>query len=107
MSLGSMPKDPDAVLPYSINWATEGSYVNDGTAADTGWLQGDTIVTSSWSFTGPDTALAIDSDSNNTVVATVVLSGGTHRRSYTVTNHVVLASGYEDDRSICVEVYQR
>ena len=106
MSLSTVLKDPDAVLPYSINWAsTDGT--NDGTSADTGWLQGDTIATSTWSVSGPDALLIVDSNSNSTTTTTVVLSAGTANRSYKVTNHIVTAAGYEDDRSITVRVQQR
>jgi len=107
MSLSTILKDPEAVLPYSINWATKDSYLNDGSASDTGWLEGDTIATSAWSVTGPDALLVIDSDTNNTTTTTVVLSGGTANRTYTVTNHIVTAVPYEDDRSITVKVVQR
>ena len=31
--------------------------MNDGSADDTGWLQGDTIASSTWEITGPDSAL--------------------------------------------------
>ena len=106
MSLSIIVKDPDAVLPYSINWASEDG-TNDGTSADSGWLQGDTIVTSTWSITGPDALLVQDSESESGTIATIVLSAGTTNRDYTVTNHIVTAAGYEDDRSITVKVRER
>ena len=106
MSLSTVIKDPDAVLPYSINWASEDG-TNDGTSADTGWLQGDTIATSSWSIDGPDSVLVVDSDSNSTTTTTVVLSAGTPNRCYKVTNHITTAAGYEDDRSITIKVQNR
>jgi len=106
MSLTTIVKDPDAVLPYSINWASEDG-TNDGTSADTGWLQSDTIAISTWAITGPDALLIQDSDSKSTSVTTVVLSAGTANRCYVVTNHIVTAAGYEDDRSISVTVTER
>ena len=106
MSLTTIVKDPDAVLPYSINWASADG-TNDGTSADTGWLQSDTISTSTWSITGPDALLVEDSESESTTVTTIVLSGGTANRNYTVTNHIVTAAGYEDDRSITVKMQER
>ena len=106
MSLSSIIKDPDAKLPYSINWASADG-TNDGTASDTGWLQGDTISTSTWEITGPDALLVEDSDSKSATIATVVLSGGTANRNYTVTNRITTAAGYIDDRSIQVQVRER
>ena len=106
MATFSIIKDPDAVLPYSINWASENG-TNDGGSSDTGWLQGDTISTSTWSIEGPDALLVVDSSTNSSTIATVVLSGGTANRNYTVTNHIVTAAGFEDDRSITVKVQQR
>jgi hypothetical protein len=82
----SVLKDPDAVLDYSINWAP--------------WLGTDTISTSTWIVSGPDSAMVVDSDSESTTVTTVWLSGGTLGLSYTVTNRVVTTAGRTDDRSI-------
>ena len=90
----SVLKDPDAVLDYSINWAP--------------WLpDGDTIATSTWIVTGPDSTLAEDSSSKSTTVTTVWLSGGTLGLSYTVTNRVVTTAGRTDDRSIGLQVRQK
>ena len=106
MSLSTIIKDPEAVLPYSINWASDDG-TNDGTSADTGWLQSDTIATSTWAITGADALLVQDSESESTTITTVVLSGGTVNRNYTVTNHITTAAGYEDDRSITISIRQR
>ena len=104
MSLTQVVKDPGAILPYSINWAGETTNVS----GDDGWLQGETITASTWSVSGPDAELVIDSDTNSTTVATVVLSGGTANRTYTVTNRVTYAGGiYQDDRTITVRVTDR
>lgn len=83
-------KDPDAVLDYTINWAT--------------WLGNDTISTSAWT---PDSGITVDSDTNTTTTATVWLSGGTVGTSYAVTNHIVTAAGREDDRTITVRVREK
>lgn len=101
---GYITKDPDAKLWYGWDWADGGA--NDGSVSDPGWLQGDTIVTSTWSITG-DGALAVDDDDLAGTVATVKLSGGTSGAQYTVTNHVVTAAGNEDDRSLIVRVQER
>jgi len=106
MSIATYIKDPQAVLPYSINWASDDG-TNDGTSADTGWLQSDTIASSSWAITGPDALLVQDSDSNSATVATIILSGGTANRNYTATNTITTAAGYTDERSIAIKVRQR
>ena len=106
MSLASVIKDPDAVLPYSINWASADG-TNDGSSADTGWLQGETIATSTWAVSGSDSTLVVDSDDNSDTVTTVVLSGGTLNRKYSVTNSVTTNLGYSDDRTITITVTQR
>jgi hypothetical protein len=87
MSTFAVLKDPDAVLDYSINWEP--------------WLaDGDTIATSEWIVTGPDSTLEVDSSGKSTTVTTVWLSGGTLGQVYTVTNRVVTTEGRTDDRSI-------
>ena len=101
----SVEKDPDAVLSYGFDW-TDGS-ANDGGANDSGWLQGDTISTSTWAVSGYDALLVIDSDSNTTTETSVILSGGTEKKSYDVVNHIVTAAGYEDDRTLCVRIVEK
>ena len=81
-------KDPDAILDYSIDWSR---YLATGV----------TISTSSW--TVPSGIIDL-SDSNTTTTTTVVLSGGTADTDYSLTNHVVLSDGNEDDRSITIAV---
>jgi len=105
--MDSISKDPNAVLDYLRDWGPETGAANDGSIDDDGWLQGDTISGSTWSFTGPDALLVIESSSNTTETATVWLSGGTEGRSYTVTNRVTTAGGRTEDRSISIEVLER
>jgi len=81
-------KDPDAILDYSIDWSR---YLATGV----------TISTSSWTV---PSGITEDSDSNTTTTTTVVLSGGTADTDYSLTNHVVLSDGNEDDRSITIAV---
>lgn len=97
-------KDPDEVLDYEFNWATADSYLNDGSSSDTGWLQGDTISTSTVTV---ESGITLDSDSNNTVRAIAWLSGGTAGNDYTVTNRIVTAAGRTGERSILVRVRAR
>lgn len=103
--MSEVTKDPDAVLSYGWDWANFGA--NDGSTTDPGWLQGDLIVSSSWSVSGRDSTLVVDSDDNSANETSAVLSGGTDGRDYLLTNHIVTQAGYEDDRTITVKVRQR
>lgn len=107
MSLATFKKSPNARLSYSINWATSETYLNDGSSSDTGWLQGDTIVSSTWTITGLDTALVEEGSSYNDVVATIEISAGTTNTNYTLTNLITTASGDIDERSINICVTER
>jgi len=86
--------DPQAVLDYSFDWAD--------------WLAGqDTIQASSWSVSGSDLTLVIDSTDFTVLSATVWLSGGTVNRTYKVVNHITTAGGREDDRTLIIKVKNR
>ena len=98
-------KDPQAVLSYGFDWANMGD--NDGTASDYGWLQGDTIATSTWAISGDDALLINDSDNSSNTETSIILSAGTVNENYLVTNHIVTAGGFEDERSIYVQVVDR
>ena len=93
--LGSVIKDPDAVLDYAVDWAT--------------WLawDGDTIAASTWTLPADPDDLAIDSFPFSATVATVWLSGGQAGRSYLVTNHITTAAGREDERTLRIRVVER
>ena len=54
-----LTKKAGASLDYAIDWLDD--------------LNGDTITTSSWAVTG---GCVVDSDTNTTTLATVVISGG-------------------------------
>ena len=83
-------KDVNATLDDTVDW--------------TDWLDGDTIISSSWSVPAGITQV---SASNTTTGATVWLSGGTAGESYSVRNRVVTAGGRTDDRTITVRVEER
>lgn len=93
-------KDPDSVLSYVINWASEDG-TNDGSDSDTGWLQGDTISASTWDV---PTGITVDTESNTTKVAKIVLSAGSADAIYLCTNHITTAAGLEDDRILIVRM---
>lgn len=90
-------KDPDAELPFTIDWSA--------------WLpSGQTISTSAWTA---DTGITIMSGANDPsktgTAATVWLSGGTAGADYVVTNRIVTNGSppLKDDRSFVVRVIQR
>jgi hypothetical protein len=92
MSLKTFIKDPQAILDIRINWAT--------------WLAGlpvstDTISSSVWTVPVGITKV---SDTNSTTTTTIRLSSGTLGTTYELLNHVVLASGQEDERTIKVKI---
>lgn len=84
------PKDPDATLDYAMDW--------------TRWLDGDTIISSSW--TAPS-GLTADNSSHDGAITTVWLSGGEAKTEYKITNRVVTAGGRTDDRTILLLVEDR
>lgn len=94
----SVLKDPQAVLDYAIDWGTE-------FLAATSPI--DTIATSTWAITGPDSSLTVDADTKTTSLATVWLSGGTLDAEYQVTNRITTAEGRTDDRTITVSVVSK
>lgn len=81
--VGEVTKRPGAIIDYSLDWLTR-------------YIQSDSIVSHSWSAPG----LSIVGASN---LVTVRLSGSTIGAFY-ATDHVVMLSGQEDDRSILVVV---
>jgi len=89
MAIASFIKDPAAILDYEMDWSD--------------WLIGDTIATSTWTVPAGLTQVT---SSSSAVVATIRLSGGTHGVDYEILNHIVTASGQEDERSILIQVLQ-
>jgi len=88
--MSSLPtKDPQNVEPYFIVWCDEDG-TNDGSANDSGELQGATISAVAWTV---PTGITKDSDNTNAVtiggvdygantVCTIWLSGGTADTDY-------------------------
>ncbi|QLF83838.1 hypothetical protein SEA_MOOSEHEAD_27 [Gordonia phage Moosehead] len=91
-------KDPNAKLDYGIDW-TDWLKQRNGSA--------DQITDSTWTITGPDTALIQTDSSFSTTQTGVWLSAGTNGGTYSVTNHVTTAAGREDDRTLTIAVKQR
>lgn len=88
--MASFIKDPAAKLDYKVDWSKA--------------LGADTIATSTWTV---PTGVTQVSAASTTTTATVVLSGGTDGADYSVTNHIITAAGFEDERTFRVQVRQR
>lgn len=84
-------QDPAEKLDYQFDW--------------TGFLGADTISSSAWASS--PTGLTHAATSNTTKTATIRITGGLVGTVYTVTNHVVLASGQEAERSFYLKVVDR
>jgi hypothetical protein len=82
-------KDPNDVIDVTFNWV--------------GFLDGDTIVTSTFSL--PD-GLTENSKSNTTLRTTIWLSGGSAGTLCRVTNRVVTTAGRTKDWTKIVQVVE-
>lgn len=90
--------DPQAVLPYAIDWTTWLTDENTGGGTDT-------ITSATWS--ADPVGLTLEDDSLAGAKATVWISGGAQDSFYRVTCHIVTSAGREDDRTIRVLVTNR
>ena len=104
-------KDPNNIEPYFIVWCDEDG-TNSGVAADTGKLQGATILTSSWTVpTGITEVTNYKSSvtihgvtySANTV-CTIWLSGGTADTDYELLNRITTSDSRTLDKSIIIPI---
>ena len=86
--MSGFTKDTRSVLDYTVDWS--------------GWLNGDTIASSTFSVT-PAT-ITTDSTSNTTTTTTIWLSGGILNVTYTVNNQITTAGGRTDERSFVVSI---
>lgn len=87
-------KDPDDVEDRYLDWTDRLSEA------------GDTIVSATWAVTPTGDAgdLAIDSQSETTVLTTVWLSAGRAGITYLLTCHIVTAGGREIDQTVKLKV---
>jgi len=88
-------KDPNARLPYTIDWSD--------------WLgDEETIAGAEWSISPTtESPLTIFSQTFDTTTSTVWLTGGKVGQQYRVSNHVTSSLGKIDDRSILIRVWER
>lgn len=84
-------KDPEAILDYTLDWAT--------------WLGADTIVGAP-TWTVPP-GITKNSQTNTTTTATVWLSGGAANNDYTIECKIVTAGGRTDERSFIIRSCER
>lgn len=88
-------KDPEAALDYAVDWGAE-------------YLTGDTLAQSDWRVTPVEAGgLSVVASRFDAKVASVTAAGGVTGHLYQLTNHVVLASGLTDSRSIVLRVENR
>lgn len=87
-----MIKDPDAVLPFAVDW--------------TDWLtnEADTADTFTWILPDGLTKAAEMTDGGK---ATVWLSGGTDGKNYDLTCRITTTGGRIDDRTMRIHVRSR
>lgn len=86
-----IPKDPDAVLDYTLDW--------DAWLADT-----DTIASAVFTVAS---GLTKDSEEFTDDTSTVWLSGGTAGESYKVSCRITTVAGRREDRSFYVDMKER
>lgn len=90
-------KDPDAVMPYTINWDTILPHSDTiASATSTAYVHGSTTTTT--------TDITVDSTTYTDRTTTTTLSAGLDRVDYDIKVHVVTDAGYEDDRTIFIRV---
>ncbi len=108
------PKDPNAIDFYHIVWCSEDG-TNDGTASDTGELQGATISTTTWTL---PTGITKDSDNKGALtmrgttyaadtVTTILLSSGTGGLDYELLNRIETSDGRTLDKTITIMVREQ
>ena len=88
-------KHPAAALDYAVDWGAE-------------YLAGDILSASTWQVVPVEIGgVSVTDSSFDQRVAKVTAAGGVPGHLYQLTNHVVLASGLSDSRSIVLRVEKR
>lgn len=90
-----MLKDPDATLPFAVDWSA--------------WLtnEGDTAASVAWLVPAGLTQVSNPAPTFASGKATVWLSGGTAGTDYLVTCRMTTTGGRVDDRSIRIQIRDR
>ena len=111
MSIVMPYKDPDSVEPYFVIWCSKDG-TNDGSASDTGELQGATISTVTWTV---PTGITKDSSNQSAItiqgvsygintVATIWLSSGTAGTDYEIACKITTSDSRTLEETIKVRV---
>lgn len=87
------PKDPDEVLDYRIEWTDR--------------LTSESLSTSTWFISGPDSALVQDSATIEDTQAVVWLSAGTLGAVYTLTNRVTTSAARTMDQTVRLKIKEK
>jgi len=88
--MSNIEKDPGEVLDYGFDWSE--------------WLNGDTIITSTWTV---PTGITQNSETETTTTTTIWLSGGSFGQRYTIKNTITTAGGRTGVRSRIVVMKER
>jgi hypothetical protein len=107
----SFIKDPNAVETFTVVWCSKDN-TNDGSATDTGELQGETISTITEVVA---TGITLDSSNKNSTsiqgvtyaadtVHNLVLSGGTAGTDYDIVSRITTSGGRTLDKTITIMV---
>ena len=105
----SFIKDPNSVETFTVVWCSK-SNLNDGSASDTGTLQGATLSTAAASV---PTGLTLDSENKTSVVIrgttydastchNITLSSGSLGTDYDVVSRVTTSDGRTLDKTITI-----
>jgi len=105
----SFIKDPQSVETFTVVWCSKDN-TNDGSANDTGELQGETLATAAAVI---PTGLTLASENKNSTTIqgvtyaintchNMVLSGGTSGTTYEVVSHVTTSGGRTLDKTIII-----
>ena len=92
-------KDPDSTEPYGFDWTTYLAGLSDT----------ETIASSVWAVSGPDSALTTSGASivTGSKQTQVRIAGGTVGAVYTLRNRITTSSGVIDDRSLSVKIGEK
>ena len=110
----SFIKDPNSVETFTVVWCSK-SNLNDGSASDTGALQGATLSTVAATVPA---GLTLDSENKNSAtiqgvtydintVHNMTLSGGTAGTDYNVVSRVTTSDGRTLDKAIIIVCRER
>lgn len=80
-------------VDYAIDWSDR--------------LGSDTISSSSWSISGPDTSLSVSIDSTSGDITSARITGGTFGKTYKVKNTIITTAGQTFDQTVLLEVSVR